>query len=140
MAIKLRILAAGDNRECLNFLGDFLHAEGHDVFLARNMATALRLGSESSIDLLLTDLRFPDGDGRDLLTRLREAHPTLIGIALCGEGADSDAQALHDAEFYMHLRKPIDLYALRKAITTCARRIFASPPNDSAMSSGSSVA
>ena len=49
-----------------------LEREGFDVQLAETAADALRRFQERQPDLVLLDVMFPDGDGRDVLRELRQ--------------------------------------------------------------------
>ncbi|PQP33494.1 hypothetical protein C6A37_12630, partial [Desulfobacteraceae bacterium SEEP-SAG9] len=47
----------------------------YDVLLAATGEEAVRIFSKYSIDIILLDIRLPDIDGLDLLTKLKEADP-----------------------------------------------------------------
>jgi CheY-like chemotaxis protein len=63
----------------------------------------------------LSDLQLTDGNGLDLVRRLR-AQRDLTAIALSGYASPEDVHASRDAGFAAHLKKPIDTEVLLAAI------------------------
>jgi CheY-like chemotaxis protein len=59
----------------------------------------------------------PDGDGYELLGRLRETQPQLPGIALSGFGMEGDLRRSETAGFAVHLVKPVPMSKLDAAIS-----------------------
>lgn len=76
------------------------------------MASAIEVISSSKFDVLINDIRLPDGDGRHLL---RQMEPQPFGIAMSGCGTRADRENSHAAGYRHHLTKPFlpdDLDAL----------------------------
>lgn len=68
----LRILAVDDHEDSARAVAMLLRRAGHEVTTAHTLAGALALGTGSAApDLLLCDIDLPDGDGCELLRRLR---------------------------------------------------------------------
>ncbi|MGQ9588845.1 MAG: sigma-54-dependent transcriptional regulator [Planctomycetota bacterium] len=111
----MKILIVDDDRAILRTLA--LHLEGkHEARTALTLAEGRAALREGPNDLILLDLKLPDGTGLDLLRELREAGdltPVLL-ITGCGElEAAIDAMKEGAADY---IRKPIDLDALEAAI------------------------
>ena len=70
-----RILVVDDEPGITGMLSIVFEAEGYSVTTARSCAEGLRRLEETAPDLVLTDLRMPDGTGFDILKRTREASP-----------------------------------------------------------------
>lgn len=66
-------------------------------------------------DLLLCDLRLPDGTGIDLIRKVRETRQTPA-IALTGFGMQEDVDRAQKAGFDAHLTKPVNLQKLEAAM------------------------
>jgi CheY-like chemotaxis protein len=93
----LRILLVEDHDDTRKAMGMFLRAHGHRTQVAAGVQEALDLAAKSDtrFDLLLSDLRLPDGTGWDLLRRLKEegARPQQA-VALSGSGSETDVANL----------------------------------------------
>jgi CheY-like chemotaxis protein len=78
----------------------------------------------SRFDLLLSDLRLPDGNGWDLLRRLEEAgwRPEHA-IAISGWGSETDLAKSKSAGFQAHLIKPLAPEALKMVLDRVATTI-----------------
>ena len=70
-----RILVIDDEPGITGMLAIVFEKEGYAVRTAGSCAEGLRLVEETSPDLVLTDLRMPDGTGFDVLKRTRESNP-----------------------------------------------------------------
>jgi PAS domain S-box-containing protein len=116
---QLRILLVDDNADTLKFLSVMLRRRGHHVATAGDMATALRLSSESEPDVIVSDIELPDGDGRELMDTIRSTRP-IPGIALSGFGSAEDVEQSLAAGFTVHLTKPVDFRRLERAIQQVA--------------------
>lgn len=90
---------------------------GVRVSTAADGAEALDLARVEAPDLLVIDLHLPDGDGTELLARLREAGLPRVPAVLCS--ADHDA-ALREraaaAGFAACWSKPVDAGTLRQGL------------------------
>jgi two-component system KDP operon response regulator KdpE len=89
--VALRVLLVEDDRELRQTLREALVVEGYEVLAAASVADALALSTHagaSGVDLVLLDLGLPDGDGEELLTRLRRerAVPLVVISARQAEG------------------------------------------------------
>jgi DNA-binding response OmpR family regulator len=94
---------------------------GYAVLTAADVAGAAATAEREPFDLLICDLGLPDGNGRDVISRVR-AHRLVPAIAMSGYGMDEDVRRSREAGFTEHLVKPIDVQQLIAAI----RRVMAS--------------
>jgi diguanylate cyclase (GGDEF)-like protein len=81
------IVVVEDDPTLATVLRKALGGPGHEVEVATNLADGERLVAARSPSLVVLDLKLPDGDGRDLLVKLREqpATSTLPIVILSGE-------------------------------------------------------
>jgi DNA-binding response OmpR family regulator len=107
-----RVLVVDDNPDTTDALGRLLHAHGFEVELAHSFGEA-RVQLRRAFDVLVADVRLPDGSGLDLL---REAGHRTRGIAMSGLGSREDVQRSLDAGFALHLLKPFQMERLISAI------------------------
>jgi DNA-binding NtrC family response regulator len=115
----LRVLLVDDHADTLALMRRVLRWAHYEVISARNFDEGLRLGLTRNPDVLISDIRLPDGSGWQLLTRLRQAHPDLVGVAASGVGTAADVARSEQAGFCLHLTKPIDVGALGDVIERC---------------------
>jgi DNA-binding NtrC family response regulator len=90
----------------------FFASRGFEVETAGGMAEALESFRSQVPDVVLLDYALPDGDGLELLRRLKALDPSVPAILLTAHGSiDLAVQALKDgAENF--LTKPVELPAL----------------------------
>src|SRR5690606_32457489 len=84
--------------------------KGFQVITAGSMREALQLGqADRAVDLVLTDLRLPDGDGIDLMTDLKRRNARTQFIVLTGFGSIESAirATKNGAEHF--ITKPFEL-------------------------------
>lgn len=121
---QLRILLVEDHADTLRILNRLLQNSGAIVTAVPTMAAALAAaetahGRAERFDLVISDLGLPDGDGRELMSRLRERYG-LTGIALSGYGMEEDVEKSRAAGFSEHLIKPVKIAELLQALARVA--------------------
>jgi signal transduction histidine kinase len=112
----LHVLLVEDHADTAEAMAALLSALGHRVTVAGTVAGALAAAQESQgIDLVVSDLGLPDGNGQDLMRDLARRHG-LRGIALSGYGMEEDIRKSYEAGFEKHLTKPVDAESFKAAI------------------------
>ena len=103
----LKIFVVEDHQDTGKYLCMYLEALGHKATRVRNMAQALEELPHSDCDMLICDIRLPDGNGWDLLRALKErlSRP-IYAIAVSSGVATSDRRKSKEAGFRHHLDKP----------------------------------
>jgi CheY-like chemotaxis protein len=110
------ILVVDDHDDTLRSMKVLLNRLGYEVLAAENMTDALRIAEEQHFDLLLSDIGLPDGDGLELLRKIR-ARRNVPALALSGFGMDEDIDRSREAGFADHLTKPVSIDRLQAAIS-----------------------
>jgi CheY-like chemotaxis protein len=100
-----RVLLVEDDEDLRNVTAHMLRREEYDVWSVGTAAEARRAATLENFEVVISDLRLPDGSGLDLMRDLLAQSVDLKGVALSGYGQVDDA--LH-AGFAVHLRKPVD--------------------------------
>lgn len=107
-----RILIIDDQETLCYFLGESLEEKGYQTTAAYTAAEGLEVITRQQVDLVLLDLKLPDGDGLDVLYEIRKADSNLPVIVLTGHaGVESAVQAMKLGA-YDYLEKPINLEEL----------------------------
>ena len=117
------VLVADDDRSIRTVLSRALGRLGYSVRATGNAATLWRWASDGEGDLVITDVVMPDGDGLELLPRLRGARPELPVIVMSARNTLMTAIKANERGAYEYLPKPFDLTEL----TATVRRALAEP-------------
>ena len=104
-ARRVRIFLVEDHRDTLKYLTMYLVLLGHEVESARTMEEALAKISVANCDILISDIRLPDGNGHELLRRVNLTWP-VYAIAISGFGSETDLAKSKAAGFRQHVVKP----------------------------------
>lgn len=110
-AAKGQILVVDDHVDTCDGMRLLLKRRGYDVVVAHSVAEAVRAARENEIDLLISDLGLPDGNGFDLMREIRSFRQ-VQGVALSGFGMESDIKKSRAAGFTEHLIKPVNIERL----------------------------
>jgi DNA-binding NtrC family response regulator len=81
-----KILIIDDEDKLRNLLTKIISYEGFEVQQASNCRTAIKKMTENSIDVVLCDVRLPDGNGIEFLKELKEKYPLCEVIMLTAFG------------------------------------------------------
>lgn len=80
------ILLVDDSEPARRVLQSWLEGRGHRVVTACSGREALAVVESQDVDLVITDVLMPDGDGVELTRTLRKTRPHLGIIAISGGG------------------------------------------------------
>jgi DNA-binding NtrC family response regulator len=105
--IKGSLLLVDDDRHVLDSMADWLREQGYKVDTAADRAQALSTIDRKSPDLVLCDVRLPEGDGFDVLTHCRKQHPDTSVILLSGYGTVEMAMDAIRSGAFDFLTKPL---------------------------------
>jgi DNA-binding NtrC family response regulator len=111
-----RLLIVEDDATIRITVGGFLERLGYRVERAEDAAGALERCRAERYDLVLLDLRLPDGNGLDLLPKLRDLDDTALVIVMTAYPEVRTAVAALKAGAYDYINKPFDLDDLRQLI------------------------
>ena len=105
----IRLLIVDDEESFTAALRERLEMRGFAVATAAGGDEALALCVDDRFDLALVDLKMPGMDGKELLTRLKEAHEFLEVIILTGHGTMGSAVECAKLGAFSYLPKPYEL-------------------------------
>ncbi|OED43917.1 hypothetical protein AB833_02750 [Chromatiales bacterium (ex Bugula neritina AB1)] len=115
---ETRVLLVDDDIDVLGAHSRFLRLNDIDVIVAESSATALQRLLQNDIDIIVTDLRMPEGSGIEFAQQARLSRPLVPIIFFSGYAEVSDvvtAMKLGAVEF---LEKPINPDELLEIIST----------------------
>ena len=111
-----RILIVDDEPDLRTLYELTLIREGHLVESAGDLAQAREALSRGSFDVLLTDMRLPDGMGLELLGDLARAQRSERTVVITAYGSAENAVEALKAGAFDYLTKPVDLRAFRDVV------------------------
>lgn len=129
MLAGTRVLLVDDEPDLLSLLDDLVTSAGGTAYVATSADEALRKLDERP-DVIVSDISMPDGDGYQLIRRIRARSPerggTIPAIALTARIEDADHSKALLSGFQVHLCKPIKAMELVDSIhQLLARRVDA---------------
>ena len=114
------ILVIDDSTATRETIKETLTRAGHDVILAECGKRGQAVLASHSLDLIITDIYMPDGDGLEVLREARRARADLRVLAISGVTGRYDmlrvVRALGAART---LRKPFTPEELLRAVDAC---------------------
>ena len=110
------ILVADDDRAIRTVLSEALGRLGYDVRATGDAATLWTWAVRGDGDLVITDVVMPDGDGLELLPRLRKARPEMRVIVMSAKNTLMTAVKAQERGAFEYLPKPFDLSQLVDAV------------------------
>ena len=120
-ALPVRVLVADDNRDAADSLQRVLALYGHEVRVAYDGLSALRIGTEFRPRVAVLDIGMPGSDGYEVARAIRKQQGREVTIvALTGWGQDADRKRAMEAGFDHHLVKPVDPSALNRLLAQVA--------------------
>ena len=87
---RAHIMAVDDDDRLRDLLKRFLSREGYDVTAAKDAASARKLMSTMTFDLVILDVMMPGEDGLSLLKSVREQRSTTPVILLTARGLPAE--------------------------------------------------
>ncbi|MCC7166289.1 MAG: sigma-54-dependent Fis family transcriptional regulator [Rhodospirillales bacterium] len=105
----LKVLVVEDDDIVRVTLIDRLKAEGIPSAEAGNLAEAASILAGGAIDLVVSDIRLPDGSGKELFERISRHQPGLPVILMTAFASVADAVALVQAGAIDYIEKPFAL-------------------------------
>jgi two-component system response regulator PilR (NtrC family) len=107
------ILIVEDEQSMREMLAILLKKEGLDVREAASRAQAAAELGRGAIDLVLTDVQLPDGDGLEVLRHVKSASPETAVVVMTAYGTTEMAVAARKLGAEAYILKPFDVDELR---------------------------
>ena len=106
-----RVLLVEDDEIMRESLQDRLRMEGIPAISVSDLAAARRELGQRALDLVVTDVRLPDGNGRALFEQVCREHPGTPVVLMTAYASIPDAVSLVKAGASDYLTKPFDIDA-----------------------------
>jgi two-component system, NtrC family, response regulator AtoC len=110
------ILLVDDDKEILKALSQTIKQDNTQIFMSENISEALLVLEEEEIDIILSDLVLPDGNGIDLLKKIKQERPETLFILMTGHSTvDNAVDALKSGAFD-YITKPFNITEVRHLV------------------------
>ncbi|MEI9948586.1 MAG: response regulator [Pseudomonadota bacterium] len=115
-------LLVEDDPDGCDLMQMMLRRFGAEVTAVSTAAAALASVRERRPDVLVSDIGLPDGDGFQLLKRVRESNQGLPAVAVTAYASRQDVAKALAAGFQAHVAKPVEPAQLRAAVAHASGR------------------
>jgi PAS domain S-box-containing protein len=134
-ASERRLLIVDDEPGILGVLTEVLTSQGYNVDTACNGADAMRQISDGRYDAIISDVRMPGMDGKQLYETLKKNNPQLANrvIFVTGDDVNTDTCAFLEMTGTRWLRKPFNISEIEEVVGNFLRE----EPGSAAASEGS---
>lgn len=120
-ANSAHILVVDDEPDLRTLYELTLLREGFHVDVAENLGDAWKRLNERRFDVLITDMRLPDGLGIELIQRLRSQQRSERCVVITAYGSAENAVESLKAGAFDYLTKPVDLRQFRAVIASAVQ-------------------
>ncbi|MBM3322837.1 sigma-54-dependent Fis family transcriptional regulator [candidate division WOR-3 bacterium] len=118
---RSRVLVVDDDPSVASVLRLLLEEEQLAPEVVANVAEALQAVRQGDPDLVITDLKLPDGSGLEVLQSVKETRPDTPVILITAYATVNTAVAAMKAGAYDYLTKPFDNDRLRGLVANALR-------------------
>ncbi|MDO5290716.1 MAG: sigma 54-interacting transcriptional regulator [Pseudomonadota bacterium] len=130
-----RLLVVDDEPDLRTLYELTLLREGHQVQSAGTLAEARELLAQNSFDVVITDMRLPDGLGLELLREMAASQRPERCIMITAYGSAENAVEALKCGAFDYLTKPVDLKQFRTVVNAAVQSPGQSPGQASAAAS-----
>jgi response regulator RpfG family c-di-GMP phosphodiesterase len=119
--IKYTLLVVDDEPDVCDSVHDLLRREFR-VLKARSAAEGYKLMETNEVHIIMTDQRMPQVTGVEMLSQIRQGHPTAVRMLFTGYADfDSIISAINQGHIFQFLKKPWQPEELEAAVREAAR-------------------
>ena len=119
----MKILIVDDERSIRNSLKEILSDEGYDVDVAENGVSACAMVEKERYDVIFCDIKMPEMDGVETLTRLTEMGIDAAVVMISGHGDIETAVECIKKGAFDFIQKPLDLNRILITIKNAKEKV-----------------
>lgn len=116
------ILVVDDERSMRDFLKILLVKEGYQVETAPSGAQALETLKDHTFNLVITDIRMDGMTGLELLSAIKEQHPSLPVVMITAFASPDDAVFAMKNGAFDYISKPFNVDEIKSVITSATSK------------------
>ncbi|PIE65111.1 MAG: response regulator [Desulfobacterales bacterium] len=122
---NISVLISDDEEDFASTLQTRLNLRKFKASMTNSGQEALEAINRDPPDVLVLDLKMPDLDGLEVLTRVKESHPDVQVIILTGHGSFEAGREGMERGAFDYLMKPVDLNQLITRIEEASQATLA---------------
>lgn len=122
-ASKTNVLIIDDEEKFRQLLARIISLEGYAVSQAASIQQGLKVLEQEPVDIVLTDVKLPDGNGIDLLEKIRPVHPLCECIVMTAFGTIHDGVKAMKLGAFDYFTKGDDNEQIIPALSRAADKI-----------------
>ncbi len=116
---RRRVVVIDDNEEFLSTLTQRLQEHDNEVAAFATLKQAFVHLQNHPVDLVITDLRMPDGDGLTLANWIHQHIPRIPVVMVSAYATDSLVSRFRDAGIEKFIAKPVNFDVLDEVVEHC---------------------
>ena len=116
---RRRIVVIDDNEEFLASLCQRLEEGDNEVHAFTTVKDTTEYLTENPVDLVITDLKMPDGDGLSLISQLHDRFPNLPVVMVSAYATDDLVERIRKSGVQKFLTKPVNFSELDDVVKSC---------------------
>ena len=120
--IPTKVLIVDDEKDFVELFSLRLKGRGERVYTAFSGKQALEVLKETSIDVVILDVRMPEMDGIDTLKQIKALYPIVEVILLTGHGSTETAVEGLKSGAFDYLMKPADFEEINIKLENARKR------------------
>ena len=116
MSNQARILVIDDDENITKVVAAILRDKGYSVDIAGSGNEAIKKTQKNHYDLMLIDIRLPDMEGTELLTKIRDTTPKIRKIIVTGYPTLDNAVTAVNKGADAYVMKPFDVEKMLETV------------------------
>lgn len=116
------VLIVDDEDDLCWLLTNALQSKGYNVSAANGIIKAIACLKKEAPDLILLDLKLPDGDGMDMLPEIKAAAPQIVVVIISAYGSEEKRAEAEEKGVHDFIDKPFTGERILEAITQFQER------------------
>lgn len=116
------VLIVDDEEDLCWLLTNVLQSKGYNVSAANGIIEGMASLKKEAPDLILLDLKLPDGDGMDMLPGIKAAAPQTIVVIISAYGSEEKRAEAEDNGVHSFIDKPFTKERILEAIAQFQER------------------
>ena len=119
----MNVLIVEDEPQVAKYLTRLIVSTGHQVQAAISCRQTLDLVEHKLFDLVILDIFLPDGQGHDIIPKIRAMRPKINIIAMTGQNNRELEQKVREKGVLFYMIKPIDVRHLKSILEHLDRKL-----------------